>query len=168
MKRIICIGNRYISEDAAGPKVYKRLLRYTLPDDVEVIDGGLAGLDLLRFVEGAEQVVFVDSVSGFGQSNSGKQDANCKIVVLDAANIASVAANRYDHAAGLAYLLHVLPEVCDSPVPPIVLVGIEGHPDERVTDTAASLALEIAVEGNRQNDPVVMNALEVQNENKRP
>ncbi|MFC1975804.1 hydrogenase maturation protease [Chloroflexota bacterium] len=162
MKRIICIGNPYIPEDTAGPKVYKRLLQYTLPNDVEIIDGGLAGLDLLRFVEGAERVVFVDRVSGFGQPNSGKQDANCEIVVLDAANIASVAANRYDHAAGLAYLLHVLPEVCENPVPPTVLVGIEGHPDKRVIDKAAALALEIAVAGSRQNGPVVMNSLEVQ------
>ena len=69
MKRIICIGNCYTPDDAAGPKVYDRLLQCALPNDIEVIDGGLAGLNLLRFIDNAERVVFVDNVSGFGQPN---------------------------------------------------------------------------------------------------
>jgi hydrogenase maturation protease len=166
MKRIICIGNRYIPEDAAGPEVYERLLQYALPSDVEAIDGGLAGLNLLRFIEGAERVVFVDRVSGFGQPDPGKRDRSREIVVLEAADVTVAAEGQYDHSAGLAYLLHVLPEVCEGAMPPILLVGIEGHPDERVIDQAAALALEMAVEGSRQNDPVVMNSLEVWHENK--
>ncbi len=153
MKRIICIGNRYDPEDAAGPEVYKRLLQYTLPPDVEVIDGGLAGLDLLRFIEGAERVVFVDRVAGFGQSKLGEQDMSSQIVVLEAADVAAVAGSRYEHSAGLAYLLRVLPEVSEDVVPHILLVGIEGHPDTGIIDAAASLALKIAVEdGHRANE----------------
>ncbi len=149
MKRIICIGNRYILEDAAGPKVYERLRHCLLPHDIEVIDGGLAGLNLLRFVEGAEQVVFVDSVSGFGQPNPAGRDVSSQIVVLEAADVTAAVESKYDHAAGLAYLWQVLPQVCEGNVPHILLVGIEGYPDEKIVDEAATLALQIVVEGSR-------------------
>lgn len=138
MKRIICIGNCYTPEDAAGPKVYDRLLQHTLPHDIEVIDGGLAGLNLLRFMDGAERVVFVDNVSGFGQPN--------EIIVLEAEDVVTFAGNGYDHSSGLAYLLRVLPEVCEGSVPQILLMGIEVDPDDGTIDKAASLALKIAVE----------------------
>lgn len=147
-KRIICVGNRYVSEDAAGPKVYERLLQGVLPLDVEVIDGGLAGLNLLRFVEGAERVVFVDSISGFIRPNENKENEN-EIVVLEAADVASVAGNRYEHSAGLAYLLRVLPDVCEGIIPHILLVGIEGQLDEKVIDEVAALALKIALDSGR-------------------
>lgn len=138
MKRIICIGNCYTPEDAAGPKVYDRLLQHTLPHDIEVIDGGLAGLNLLRFMDGAERVVFVDNVSGFGQPN--------EIIVLEAEDVATFAGNGYDHSSGLAYLLRVLPEVCEGSVPQILLMGIEVGQDDGTIDKAASLALKIAEE----------------------
>ncbi len=143
MKRIICIGNCYTPEDAAGPKVYDRLLQHTLPHDIEVIDGGLAGLNLLRFMDGAERVVFVDNVSGFGQPN--------EIIVLEAEDVATLAGNEYDHSSGLTYLFRVLPEVCDGAVPQILLVGIELGTDDGTIDKAASLALKIAIEKRRPN-----------------
>ncbi len=139
MKRIICVGNRYIFQDSAGPAVYERLLQYTLPGDIEVIDGGLAGLDLLRFVEGSERVIFVDGVA------AGEQNTNCQLVVLEAAEVAAVASKRYEHSAGLPYLLRVLPQVCQGTVPHILLVGIEGYPDEKIIDQAAILALQLVV-----------------------
>lgn len=139
MKHIVCIGNRYALQDAAGPLVYERLLHSELPPDVQVIDGGLAGLNLLRFVEGAERVVFVDQVSGF--QNNGSQ-----IVVLPAAEVAVLARGQYGHSSGLAFLLRVLPRVCEGAVPHIQLLGIEGDPNARVIEQAAMLAIQIANE----------------------
>jgi hydrogenase maturation protease len=136
MKRIICIGNRYAAEDAAGPAVWDRLLRLDLPAGLELIDGGLAGLDLLRFVEGAERVVFIDSVSGFGGGEAA--------VLLLSGEDAAAVSTRYDHAAGLAYLLRVLPEVCEGELPEIRLVGIEGRADEAILAEAAALAFKVA------------------------
>jgi Ni,Fe-hydrogenase maturation factor len=39
-KRIICIGNRHVAGDAAGPQVYERLRERALPPGVELVDGG--------------------------------------------------------------------------------------------------------------------------------
>jgi hydrogenase maturation protease len=134
MRRIICIGNRYIAEDAAGPAVYDHLRKRKLPADLELIDGGLAGLNLLGCLEGARQVVLVDSVSGYGDN---------RVHVLAEEEVASLASCQYDHSAGLAYLLRVLPEVCEGPIPRVKLVGIEGYPDQETIRVAAALALEI-------------------------
>src|SRR5512136_192553 len=124
MRRIICIGNRYVAEDAAGPAVYDYLRRLQLPAGLELIDGGLAGLDLLRYLEGAEMVVFVDSVSG-----AQRGDLNTALILAEE-EVAALASSRYDHSAGLAYLLRILPQVCEGALPQVRLVGIEGHPDQ--------------------------------------
>ncbi len=148
MRRIICIGNRYAAEDAAGPAVYDHLRRLELPAGLELIDGGLAGLDLLRYLEGAEQVVFVDSVSG-----AQRGDLNNTVIVLAGEEVAALASSRYDHSAGLAYLLRILPEVCEGALPQVRLVGIRGHPDQAAIHEAAALALKIVGGSGYENRP---------------
>lgn len=141
MKRIICIGNRYVNGDAGGSAVHDLLIEGTLPDDVEVVDGGVAGLNLLSFVEGAERVVFVDSVSGFAEEDS--------VVVLKTDEVAETAVSGYSHSAGLPYLLRILPEVCAGAFPQIHIVGIEGVPGRNTVARAAETALDLACHGDK-------------------
>lgn len=117
MRRIVCIGNRYIAGDDAGPRVHDLLALEALPEGVELIDAGLAGLDLLRLLEASEQVIFVDAVSGFAEPDA--------VVVLDATTVAAQASLRCDHAAGLPYALSLAPRVCDDLAPDVRLVGVE-------------------------------------------
>jgi hydrogenase maturation protease len=145
VNRIICVGNRLIREDAAGPAIHDRLAARDLPADVELIDGGTAGLDLLRFLDGAERVVLVDSVVGYG--------APGEAVVLDADEVGAMAAEVYDHAAGLPYLLRCLPHVCEEGVPQVVMVGVEGLPDDGALARAAELALHLASGTEHQPHP---------------
>ncbi len=137
MKQIICIGNRYVAQDAAGPRVYDFLMRQTLPDDIAVIDGGLMGLDLLRFLEKAARVVFVDRCVG--------TDGADPVVVLEANDIIAEMSDRFDHAAGLPYLLRVLPLVCKGALPYVTCVGIAGDIDidQQLIEKAAMTALAI-------------------------
>jgi hydrogenase maturation protease len=134
MKRIICIGNRYLPEDAAGYEVYRLLKKRDLPGNVDIIDGGLAGLDLLQYIEGAERVVFVDSTSGVGATGD--------IRLFKADEVAKSADGHFDHSSGLPYLLGVLPRVCDGAVPEIWVLGIEGVPDKETIRLASVQALE--------------------------
>ncbi len=136
MRRIVCIGNHHHPEDDAGPRVYRLLRGSALPDGVEAIDGGMRGLNLLACVERADRVVFVDCVSGFGRPG--------EVLVLDPEEVTTAASPRYDHAAGLAYLLRVLPAVCDGPAPEVLIVGIEGQADGAAVAAAAELALKLA------------------------
>jgi len=134
-RRIICVGNRYVPRDAAGPHVLEHLARCELPEGVELIDGGLAGLDLLRFVDGAERVVFVDALD--------TEDQAAGVQVTSPAELSGAAPPAYGHGAGLAYLLAVLPEVCDRPLPPVHVVGVAGPAGARVIRDAADTALRL-------------------------
>jgi hydrogenase maturation protease len=138
---IICIGNRLLPEDASGPAVFDYLQRLTLPRDIEIIEGGTAGLNLLPLLERGGRVVFVDTVTGF--TNDGD------IILLDQKTLIQSAANpSFGHDAGLPYVLSLLPKVCDGPMPQeIILIGLEGQCDAQVIDRAAMLSVSIAVNG---------------------
>ncbi len=135
MKRIVCVGNRLAPEDAAGPAVFDRLRRRALPPGVQLLDGGVGGLGLLGALQDAEKVVLVDSVRGFGQEG--------EVLVLPAAEVAATARPGEVHAAGPAYLLRVLPRVCEGPVPEVVFIGVEGHAGPEAIERAAHLALNL-------------------------
>lgn len=145
-KRIICVGNRYFPGDDAGPKVYDFLLGTHFSPDVQLIDGGLMGLDLLRFVDGTERVVFVDSVSGFGRPG--------EIVILDGASLLKEAAADYGHSGGLGYLFRVLPAVCEGQIPDIVLIGVERAAEikEDMIERIAQETLRIIERGVRRKE----------------
>lgn len=133
MRRIVCIGNCLLARDAAGPLVYQALRARELPVGVELVDGGLAGLDLLRLVDGVEQVVFVDAVEGRGQPG--------QVLVLGPDALADAVG--YGHGAGLPALLAVLPQVCQRPLPQVTLVGLEAPFDAAAVDEAATLSLAL-------------------------
>lgn len=140
---IICIGNRLVAGDGHGLAVHDRLREMALPDTVEVVEGGLAGLNLLPLLEKGGRVVFVDAVAGFGEPGS--------LIMLDHETIVdSLDDGHYGHESGLAYLLKVLPKVAEGSLPEeIVLVGLEGPCECRLYDEAAALSLEIALHGSR-------------------
>ena len=136
MNRIICIGNRYVGEDASGPLVYDVLCQSDLPFGVEIVDGGLGGLNLLSFFEDVCHVVFVDNVHGF--SNDGP------VVILKGSDIETLHDNHYGHDAGLPYLLKMLSHVIQGELPRISLVGVEGPASAEVIKQAADTALFLA------------------------
>jgi len=137
--RIICVGNRFKPEDSAGPLVFDQLMSDKHPGNIELIDGGLAGLNLLRFMHGADRVVFIDAVNGFRPSGG--------VMVLDAERASRHADTVFGHSAGLSYFLRVLPEVHDARLPEVFVVGIEGTPDSDKILEAAKVSLKIATLG---------------------
>lgn len=139
---IICIGNRFVAEDAAGLAVFDRLQEmYPRSADIEITEGGLAGLNLLPLLEKGGRIVFVDAVKGF--NNPGE------LVLLEHQEILdTLGTGHFDHGAGLAYVLSVLPMVCEGDLPEeIVLVGLEGDLTTQIIDRAAGLSITIASHG---------------------
>ena len=135
---VICLGNRYIPGDDLGCRVFDYLAGISTPPDIEVIDGGLCGLDLLRLVEGKTRVVFADAVVGIAEAGT--------IVVLNREEVADYA-GCYGHSAGLPYLLRLLPQLCPPPLPEITLVGAQGAVDEHTVRILAQRCMEIAIHG---------------------
>ena len=140
-KIIVCVGSVWMEEDLAGQRVFELLQHVLHPGDIQVYQGGLAGLNLLPFLEQGGRVVFVDSVTGHASSS--------KVIVLNQQQIVqSQCRKHYGHGAGLPYLLAVLPRVCTGIMPrEIYLVGIEGQCTPESVQEAARTSLDIAANG---------------------
>jgi len=136
MSKILCVGNRFCSEDCFGPLVYDCLLLETIPPGVEIIDGGLAGIDLLHHFEDSDRVVVVDRVHGFGQPG--------ELLIIAWDEIVQSKGVEYGHSAGLQYLLLCLPALGLIPQVEVILVGLDGPADRAVIASAARMALEAA------------------------
>lgn len=60
---VLGIGNTVMSDDGVGVKAVQQLRsRYLFPENVEVVDGGTLGLDLLPMLEGKSHLIMVDAV----------------------------------------------------------------------------------------------------------
>lgn len=61
---ILGLGNILMTDEGVGVHTVNEFeKRYTIPEYVEIIDGGAAGLDLIPFIEGREKVLMVDAVN---------------------------------------------------------------------------------------------------------
>ena len=58
---IIGLGNPLRGDDGVGVRVAQILGNHTLPDGVEVLDGGTQGLGIVNLMEGRQRVILVDA-----------------------------------------------------------------------------------------------------------
>ncbi len=149
--KIICIGNRLQAQDAAALKIYDILRTRKLPENCRLIEGGLAGLNLLSQLEDGGRIVFVDTVTGFTGPG--------RTVILSVEQVIATFENGgYDHAAGLPYLLAILPRVCTGSLPEeIIVLGIEYDAngdllnDSIFLEKTADLTMKLARNGLKDN-----------------
>ena len=60
---VLGLGNILLSDEGVGVHVVRLLReRYQFPQEVEILDGGTLGLDLLPYVEDADRLLMVDAV----------------------------------------------------------------------------------------------------------
>jgi hydrogenase maturation protease len=60
---ILGIGNILLKDEGIGVHVVKKIKEMSLPDNVEVLDGGTAGLDLVDFISGYKKLIVIDAVT---------------------------------------------------------------------------------------------------------
>ncbi len=61
---VVGIGNLLLTDDGIGIHTLRELeVRYSFPDNVDLLDGGTMGLDLLPFLEGKDRILFLDAVN---------------------------------------------------------------------------------------------------------
>ena len=62
---ILGVGNILLSDEGFGVRVAEALSqRFRFPDAVEVLDGGTLGIELMRFLDGAERLILIDAIHG--------------------------------------------------------------------------------------------------------
>jgi hydrogenase maturation protease len=112
-----------------------------LPEELEIIEGGTAGLNLFPLLERPGRLVLADAVSGFTNDGS--------IIILERSDIIqSLTTPQFGHDVGLPYLLTMFPEVCNGVMPEeIIVIGLEGVCDTETVEKAAKLSVSIAING---------------------
>jgi hydrogenase maturation protease len=59
---ILGIGNILLKDEGVGVHSAKKMMEMDLPPDIEVMDGGTMGLNLLFHIEGRKKVIVIDTV----------------------------------------------------------------------------------------------------------
>ena len=61
---VLGVGNVILGDEGIGVRAVEELQRrYSFPDDVELLDGGTSGIELLRYFDDIEHLLIVDAVS---------------------------------------------------------------------------------------------------------
>ncbi len=59
---ILGVGNLLLTDDGVGVHAIQKLeAEYKIPEEVQVVDGGTCGLDLLQFMDDIDHLVIVDA-----------------------------------------------------------------------------------------------------------
>ena len=67
---VLGIGNTMLKDEGIGVRVAEEMMKMSLPPEVEVMDGGIKGLDLLYYIEGRKKVIVVDAVKAGAPSGT--------------------------------------------------------------------------------------------------
>jgi hydrogenase maturation protease len=112
------IGNLIMSDDGVGVRVVQRLAaEYSFPAEVELIDGGTLGLDLLPLLEGLERLLIVDAMEAGGPPGTVSRLTGDQIPRAFETRLSA-------HQMGLKDLLAVS-RLLGNPAPEMVLLGVQ-------------------------------------------
>lgn len=67
---LLGVGNVLLADEGAGVHTVNRLREKGLPENVEAIDGGTAGLELLYLLEGVSKMIVVDCLDAGAEPGS--------------------------------------------------------------------------------------------------
>jgi hydrogenase maturation protease len=133
-----------MSDDGIGVRVVQRLSEeYTFPPEVETLDGGTLGLDLLPLLEGLERLLIVDAMETGGPPGTITRLTGDEIPIAFETRLSA-------HQMGLKDLLAVS-RLLGNTVPEMVLLGVQPEcielgvelspPVAAVLDTLVEMAL---------------------------
>jgi hydrogenase maturation protease len=116
---LLGLGNILMRDDGVGVHAVKVIQeRFAVPPELDIVDGGTSGLDLLPFIEGRERVLFVDAVDFGKEPGFIGELVNDDIPAFFTKNKSSLHHIGLTDVLATARLLNILPqEVC--------LIGIQ-------------------------------------------
>ena len=63
---VLGIGNLLLKDEGVGVHIAQRMMKMSLPENVAVVDGGTATLDILPLVNDVDRLIIVDAMKGGG------------------------------------------------------------------------------------------------------
>lgn len=133
---IIGLGNPLRGDDGVGVRVVQALAQQTLPDGVEVVDGGTQGLGIIHLMEGRRRVILVDA------ADLGMTPGQFAHFTLDEAHLLGDDQHLSIHEAGVRDAL-LLARALDSLPDTVILLGVQ--PANVEWDSALSPEVEAAL-----------------------
>jgi hydrogenase maturation protease len=115
---VLGVGNVLLRDEGVGVRTVEELRRrYRFGDDVEVLDGGTAGIELLRYIDGVDHLIIVDAIS------AGKKPGT--VMRVDGNDVPATFETKITpHQLGLSDLLATA-RLTDVMPPYLVLYGVE-------------------------------------------
>ena len=115
---VLGVGNVLLTDEGFGVRVAEALdAAYDFPDDVQVLDGGVLGMELLRFVTGTEKLLILDALKEGGAGGKCRRLAGDEVKAHFREKLSA-------HEIGVQDVLTFL-EVTGKPIGEIVVIGAE-------------------------------------------
>lgn len=67
---VLGVGNQLMTDEGLGPYVICELQKEEWPKNVDIIEGGTAGLAILQLIEGVEYLIIVDAVDAKAEAGA--------------------------------------------------------------------------------------------------
>ncbi len=116
---LLGLGSILMRDDGVGVQAVKAVQeRFHVPPELDIVDGGTAGLDLLPFIEGRNRVLFVDAVDFGKQPGFIGELVNDDIPAFFSKDKSSLHHIGLADVLAMALLLNIVPEE-------ISLIGIQ-------------------------------------------
>lgn len=115
---VLGVGNILLQDEGVGVRAIEHLQKhYHFPQEVQVLDGGTMGLDLLSYLEGVDRLLVIDAVDAHRPPGTVVRLTNGEIPALLGRKLSP-------HQIGLADLLSVA-ELRDLTPKQVVLIGVQ-------------------------------------------
>ncbi|MDF2635716.1 MAG: hydrogenase expression/formation protein [Pelosinus sp.] len=115
---VLGIGNILMQDEGFGVRVVEQLLReYSFPSNVQVLDGGTLGMELLRFLIGTDKLILVDAVGGNLLPGSIYHFRNDEVKAYFKEKVSM-------HELGIQDVLAVM-DVLEKPISEIMILGVQ-------------------------------------------
>ena len=132
---ILGVGNYLMYDDGLSVHTLERLQQFELPENVQVVDGGTCGLDLLHFLEGVTNLIIIDAINA-------KQEPGTLIRMSGDEVPAYLSLKISPHDIGLPDLLATA-KLRDLHPPNIVVLGIQPASLEVSVDLTPPVAAQV-------------------------
>ena len=115
---VLGVGNILMQDEGFGVRVVEHLLsHYSFPPNVQVLDGGTLGMELLRFLVGTDNLILIDAVSGQLPPGSFYQFQNDDVKAYFKEKVSM-------HELGIQDVLAIM-EVLEKPAKEIMIMGVQ-------------------------------------------
>jgi hydrogenase maturation protease len=131
---ILGIGNILLQDEGFGVHVLDELKQtYSFPDNVELVDGGTLGPNLITYIKGTTRLIIIDAIEGDGIPGTVYRFTGRALLACGKQDISSL------HQAGAGQLLEML-AIIDQPVDEVIVLGAQ----PAVLDLGLGLSEDIA------------------------